>query len=379
MIRWRAVVGCLIVVASVAPARSAAAGQPLEVQRIGGANRFATAAGVAQASIDDDCAVRAERGQLEEGQSEGDCRRESRIPLALIREDSFADGLSAASASASRPGSLLLTPPERLPPEVIDLGPRFALTAAIFGSPAAVSTQVEQEVIDRGYAQEVFRWAGADRYGTSVEIARWNRDTYSDGWSFVPSIILVSGENWPDGLSAAALAELGSPILLTRRDTIPQVVADFIRESTTQSTIVYIVGGDAAVSPAVEAELREISDAGVVRIRGADRSATARAVADAFLAQPEDPSDGPQPNGIILIRPDSFADAITAPALIHSRGAPIIIPATPTELGDANIGWLRDHANELESVTTLGDSGVVDERVVQQAIDAICSTRDCSR
>ena len=82
-------------------------------------------------------------------------------------------------------------------------------------------------------------------------------------------------------------------------------------------------------------------------------------------------------NGIIIVRPDSFADAIAAPALIHSRRAPIIIPATTTDLGEANIEWLTENAARLDTVTVLGETDVVPDAIVAQAVDAICAARDC--
>lgn len=369
----------LILTTLLLPSVPAGAAVPLRVDRIGGANRFATAAGVARAWIGDECGFRAENGVLEEGQSEEECRRELPISLLLSRADAFADALSAASTTDS---PVLLTPPDRLPPEVIELGSRFGVySAGIFGSESVISTQVEDEIRERGYAQEVTRYAGPDRYATSAVTAGLNARRYSDsyGYDYVPQIVIATGDTWPDGLAASALARLGTPILLTRRDQIPQVARDvIIQYGSSANTTFVLVGGEAAISQSVVDQLGEVSDGAVVRLAGADRSATARAIADRYFSNPPGPFEEASDNGIILIRPDSFADAIAAPALIHSRKAPIIIPATPTGLGQSNIDWLTENGARIDSVTTLGDTGVVPDRIVQQALDAICSTRNCS-
>lgn len=304
---------------------------------------------------------------MEEGQSEEECRRELPISLLLSRADAFADALSAASTTDS---PVLLTPPDRLPPEVIELGSRFGVySAGIFGSESVISTQVEDEIRERGYAQEVTRYAGPDRYATSAVTAGLNARRYSDsyGYDYVPQIVIATGDTWPDGLAASALARLGTPILLTRRDQIPEVARDVITQyGSSANTTFVLVGGEAAISQAVD------------RLSGSDRSATARAIADRYFSNPPGPFEEASDNGIILIRPDSFADAIAAPALIHSRKAPIIIPATQSGLGQSNIDWLAENGARIDSVTTLGDTGVVPDRIVQQALDAICSTRNCS-
>lgn len=362
------------------PAVPATAAVPLRVERIGGANRVATAVGVAKAWASDQCAVLAENGQLPEDRTEAECRNESPIPLRLSRADSFADALSAASLATGQP--VLLTYPDRLPSEVTELGDRLQ-GASIFGSVDVVGREVENEIFERGYASQeesnrVTRYAGPDRYATSVVTAEVNARRYSDGSDLVPAIVLATGENWPDGLAASALARQGTPIVLTGRDEIPPVVADFISQyGSTSNTNFVLIGGRAAISEAVEDQLGELSEGPVVRLAGADRSGTARAVADRYLSFTSGPFDETSENGIILVRPDSFADAIGASALVHSREAPIVIPSSPTELGQANIDWLIENGARIDSVTTLGDTGVVPETIVRQALDAICRTRNC--
>src|SRR5690606_20979087 len=69
------------------------------------------------------------------------------------------------------------------------------------------------------------RVAGDDRYETSAAISR---SVYSDqaiAQKPVTTVYVASGENYPDGLSAApAAAAAGGPLLLTKKSSLPSVI-----------------------------------------------------------------------------------------------------------------------------------------------------------
>lgn len=79
---------------------------------------------------------------------------------------------------------------------------------------------------------------------------------------------------------------------------------------------------EAVISQAVEGQLDTVTNSNAIRTRycGENRTATARAIADYYLRSTE--ASDRDTNGIIFVRPDTFAEAIAAPALIHSRQAP---------------------------------------------------------
>ncbi|HET9518807.1 MAG TPA: cell wall-binding repeat-containing protein, partial [Actinoplanes sp.] len=73
-----------------------------------------------------------------------------------------------------------------------------------------------------GYATStmVQRHAGADRYATAAAISAAN---YAPG---VAVAYVATGANFPDALAGAAVAgNLGGPLLLVTRDTIPAATA----------------------------------------------------------------------------------------------------------------------------------------------------------
>jgi len=125
------------------------------------------------------------------------------------------------------------------------------------------------------------RIAGADRYATAIAVAK---AVVAAGDT---SIVIASGENFPDGLSAAALAgALGVPMLLT--DSGPSLRADVLGAITTLKVTatglvnVVLIGGTSVISAGTEAQLTAIGYT-VTRIAGADRYETANLVAAAVV------------------------------------------------------------------------------------------------
>ena len=125
------------------------------------------------------------------------------------------------------------------------------------------------------------RIAGADRYATAIAVAK---AVVAAGDT---SIVIASGENFPDGLSAAALAgALGVPMLLT--DSGPSLRADVLGAITTLKVTatglanVVLIGGTSVISAGTEAQLTAIGYT-VTRIAGADRYETANLVAAAVF------------------------------------------------------------------------------------------------
>jgi putative cell wall-binding protein len=75
----------------------------------------------------------------------------------------------------------------------------------------------------------------------------------------VDIVYVAVGTNFPDALAgAAAAAATGSPVLLTPTGSLPQAVADEI--TRLNPTRIYILGGTAVISPAVEDQLAALLD-----------------------------------------------------------------------------------------------------------------------
>lgn len=120
------------------------------------------------------------------------------------------------------------------------------------------------------------RLAGSNRVATAAGVSR-------GAFPSASAVVVASAGGYADGLAAAPLAaQLGGPVLLSGADSLsPESAAEVSRLSP---DVAYVVGGSAALSPAVDDGLREAGADRVVRLAGATRYDTARLVAERLPA-----------------------------------------------------------------------------------------------
>ena len=162
--------------------------------------------------------------------------------------EAFADALAAAPAAVAAGGPVLLVEPDRVPDVVVDEITRLApQRIVVLGGPAAIRRAVEDRLGE--LAPEVVRRAGDDRYATAAELARaWVGD------DAVGTVLVASGEDFPDGLGAGAAAGLlGAPVLLATADGIPDATWDAYAQLGPRRVVV--VGGTTALSGRVQRHL----------------------------------------------------------------------------------------------------------------------------
>ena len=102
---------------------------------------------------------------------------------------------------------------------------------------------------------EKSRIYGADRYKTAVEISKAFKSNLNKD---VDTIVLASGEDYPDALCAGPLASSkNAAILLTNSKTLNEDTKEYIKANTNIKNII-IVGGERSISSSVEDELRTL-------------------------------------------------------------------------------------------------------------------------
>lgn len=187
-----------------------------------------------------------------------------------------------------------------------------------------------QTIIDP-FAPGTTRLAGGSRYDTAIAVS----SRYSPG---VPAVFVATGVNFPDALSgAAAAANLGGPLLLTKPNGLPPAVGEEIRRLAPK--VIYLLGSAVAVHTVVEESLAAIDpDVSVIRLGGASRYATGLAIVEKSF----DSADH-----AIIATGRSFPDALAATGAAGSRRAPVILvdgransltPTTLAALGDLGVG-----------------------------------------
>jgi putative cell wall-binding protein len=212
----------------------------------------------------------------------------------------------------------------------------------------------------------VGRIEGADRYETAALIssARFPATT-------TPNVVVATGADFPDALSASALAgSVSGPILLVRPSSIPAVVSDEFTRLGTQR--VWIVGGTGAVSASVESALRtRFGTVNVVRVSGSSRYATSAQVAR-LVALREGASFKRE---AFLATGGNYPDALSCAPYAWSRRAPVLLTQTnalPSTVASA-FGDLA-----ISKVTLAGGGGAVSNGVAN-AVAAITGPGSVTR
>lgn len=284
--------------------------------RVAGANRYATAAALA--------ADRFEPG----------------VDIAfVVTGGAFADALAAAPAAANRGAPVLLTNRDAVPQET-----RTALESltpseiVVVGGTGAVSDAVfaELDALAIGGARRI---AGRDRYETAAALV-------ADGFAGLDDafVVLASGESFADALGGAAYAAspAPSPLLLTAPGALPDATAAALREIG--ASFVLVLGGTAAVSGAVLAEL-DAMGISAERVAGANRYETSALLLGRFGGADE----------VVAATGASFPDGLVAGAL----GLPLALLPPGAGVPDATAEAIQ--ALGASSMLVLGGTGAVSE------------------
>ena len=175
------------------------------------------------------------------------------------------------------------------------------------------------------------RKSGADRYLTAAAAADDGNDTETH-------FVLASGESFADGLSASALAgALSGTLLLTPGAALSETTLTKMTKMTAGnganvSARVWIIGGTSAVSAGAAATLTAAGYT-VVRVSGADRYATADAVAAQVKLQGTGPGSAGGYKTCMLASGTSWADAAAASGYAYAKQMPIFLTAATLSAG----------------------------------------------
>lgn len=193
------------------------------------------------------------------------------------------------------------------------------------------------------------RVAGQSRFDTAARLATTQ---FPRG---VDTVLLTTGRNYPDALTAGPLAaHLGAPVLLTDPAVLPSETRSALDELSPRRVIA--LGGAAAVSDQVLADAANAGDAEETdRIWGPSRYGTAAAVAERL----------PETGTIYLAVGTNYVDALAGgPA---TDGAPILLTETG-HLPQETRAVLADR--RPDRVVALGGSVAVSEAVLDEAARA---------
>lgn len=296
------------------------------VDRLAGADRFATAAAVSAASF-----------------SPG-------VPVAYVAiGGNFPDALAAGAAAVRRGGPVLLVTSSNIPATTAaELARLKPAAIKVVGGPGIIGDGVITALRNYATTQSVSRIHGATRYATAAQISR---DTFAPG---VAVAYVATGTNFPDALAGVAAAGSGGgPVLLVKPNELPgETAAELARLDPAR---IVVLGGTGVVSDGVAAALRPYATTGRVdRMAGANRYATAVDVSSStFTASPV----------AFIATGANFPDALGGGPVAGSVPGPLLLVPGSSVPSDVATELRRLGPNRI---VILGGTGVVSSTVEAQ-------------
>ena len=252
--------------------------------------------------------------------------------VVLARGDAYADALVGAPLAAARNAPLLLTSGARLPAITLTQLERVLPTGGtvyLLGGNAAIPASVQAQLVTAGY--NTIRYQGANRYATAVAVA--------DALGDPATVLLTTGLNFPDGLAAGpAAAHIGGAVLLTDGAVMPPETQAYL---SAHATTTYAAGG-----PAVAA------DPSATAVEGADRYATAAAIATRFFSAPA---------MIGMATGANFPDALSGGAALAHGGHPLLLTDSAV-VSSATATYLASNPT-IQAITLFGSTTAISANV----------------
>lgn len=199
-------------------------------------------------------------------------------------------------------------------------------------------------------SEKITRLAGADRFLTSLEIAKKSYPT-------TENIVIANGDISADALAAGPLAnELNAPILLVKSASMKEEIQDYIEKSGGEK--IYIIGGRASVSKSIEDLLGKLGKENVERISGKDRYETSTKILRKLK------NDFSYGNSVIITNglEDKAADALSAGPYARENRQGIVL---------TNGKYLESHVRKelrdlnIKSALIVGGKSTVDDDVLK--------------
>ncbi len=197
------------------------------VERVSGANRYATAARISANTF---------------GRN---------VPVAYVATGTtFPDALSGVAAAGHGDGPVLLTQPNSIPAETAaELSRLNPGRIVVLGGPNVVSDAVKNG-LDRYTAGPVTRLAGGDRFATAVSVSKGT-------FSASDTVFIATGLTFPDALGGGPVAgTVPGPLLLVPSGSVPSSVATELQRLDPDQVV--ILGGTNVVSVGVESQIRSL-------------------------------------------------------------------------------------------------------------------------
>ena len=292
----------------------------------------------------------------------------------IATASNYADALSATALAAQMDAPILLVNGNYEDEVVAYINANSAGYANteiyVVGGTNAVSASFEKDLYK--YAVNVERLSGDTRYDTNLAILAMYDDVVNDAdHSEMGEILVASGTNYPDALSAAATKKpvllVGDELTKAQRDYLQQLKADGVNSYTGPNYT--IIGGTVAVSADLMAELSEkayvqVPDVQVTRVYGDDRYETNKMVMNKYMSAAYDDATGAK--HVYVACGTDFADALTGGVIAAVNDSPLVLVSpTKTNYAADVVAKVADN-NGYGGLIVIGGENAVSSATVQK-------------
>ena len=235
-------------------------------------------------------------------------------------------------------------------------GTKVELTATSNVTTESSTTWTAEYEFEAEYASLAsIRLGGNTRYDTMQAIV-------NEAFPSSDVVVIASGENFPDALSASSLAgAYNAPVLMTANKSLSTQTLSEIQRLNARKA--YIIGSKAVVSASVETTLRGMG-LSVERVAGGNRQETAIKVAEKTTSKTK-------PSTVIIAAGSNFPDALSISPYAYSKGYPIYLTDGDGSLSTATLNAISS-LGTVDRIIIVGSSSVV-KASAETALGAITS------
>ncbi|MBH0161724.1 cell wall-binding repeat-containing protein [Fictibacillus sp. 26RED30] len=204
------------------------------IQRIGGKDRYAVSAAVAEQIADySDTAIIASGLNFPDALSASGMAGYTGMPILLVGTNTVPDSIQTFITNH---------------PEIENF--------IIVGGPATVSDSVKTKIMQLRSGAAVDRIGGLNRYQVSINAANYGIENYGMDLS---TLVFARGDVFADALSGSPLASfMGAPILLTTSAKLEGNVYNYLQQNRGKTDFMYILGGTSSITTTTEQQLFNI-------------------------------------------------------------------------------------------------------------------------
>ena len=253
----------------------------------------------------------------------------------------YPDALAASNLTGGRYSVILVQ--NQLTQEIINEIVRLeAQDLIILGGTNSISEDIERGLANIGGIKSISRIAGENRYDTCQKIFNHAKKK---------SLILASGEKFPDALATSSILDQAG-LLLTKSGQLPSEVQAAIEALNHDSFL--IVGGENSVQEGLASAIaNQFQYASHTRISGNNRYETSAKIGDRLVS-----------STVILASGENFPDALAASTLAQKIEVPILL-VSKDKIDQSVIDYFKNH--NIKKVLVVGGQLSISDKTLANA------------